>query len=817
MAYDDTINGLTVDRRYTRVVNIKPQKIKFVRSFDITDHGTFFSLKINQTHLIGKYPTVNAALGALVGCFHAVGCNEEFAFQQITSLLNSNRGKLPATGVSTPLILNSEGWDTYLTVPGTITNGADPLFDYPKSFVTITRSGYNASGSVVNKTINTALQNTVRLPYPNETSEDTTDLGSSTFKTRTSLGKWVYSTDSVEGGLLNGFDEGITQAYVLDVTNNSTLNVPPVIANWTCPVVDYVHNNDLVVDLAAAHMSAENGNMGIACVKFKLYKNDSSTVSETATVTSPTNRTSSTTGLTYPVFTNTFNISSDVDGTKYRIACEVYPVWGTMKASEEVAYDSLDRCVYTERLYDLYRWKNSGPAIPTVYVDSAGSDSNSGTFFSPFATLEAAVNSLYTTNGTNAEGIIRCTGNIGNFELVQNVAASSPTKPLKIMSTASATVVGGCLSSGRQTFRNNVHVIVENITFDYSTALDSNYGDGVTPGFATLWGNSSFDNQMRVCFKNCSFNSGTNTGASGYMFMYLSLDFIECTTIDGMGASAFFASNPNPIGLYRLPGMFIGCHDYTGVGNMYYCTTLGSDINAQAALQISNPSLWATSVFPARTSNNYIFGWNKVYQNSSGSKALSKTDGDDCLIACNWLEQVLGFAAVGPAVGIYNDGNTINCDNILVWHNSVMGQRSNLFYNDEGTAAVYRQNVQVKGNLFSALYIKSDTFSHPTDGPNSNRTGNWGCMNMVDWTGNAAPITTLSFNFDYETAKTYFDDDNTPLIFASYPANGTRSIGDAPIGLDASWETATGWSWSTTESPVPILQNNTTPSKIGAI
>lgn len=814
MAYNDTINGLNVDRRYTRVVNIKPQKIKFVRSFDITDHGTSFSLKINQTHLIGKYPTVNAALGALVGCYHAVGCNEEFAFQHITTLFNSGFGRLPSAGVSTPLTLNSEGWDTYLTVPGTITNGVDPLFDYSKSFVTITRNGYNASGSAVTKTINTTLQNTVRLPYPNQASEDTTDLGNSTFKTRTSLGTWVYSTDSVSGSLSTGFDEGITQGYSLDITNNSTLNVPAVIANWACPVVDYVHSNDLVVDLVAAHASASNGDMGIACVKFILYKNDSPTASETVTVTSTTNRTSTTTGLTYPVFTHTFDLSSDSDGTKYRIASEVYPVWGTMKASEAAAYDSLDRCVYTERMYDLYRWKNTGSAIPTVYVSSTGSDSNSGTFFSPFATLEAAVNSLYATNGTNTEGIIRCTGNIGNFELNQNITASSPTKPLKIMSTTSATVVGGDITSGRQTFRNNIHVIVENITFDYSTALDSNHGDGVNPGFATLWGTGSFAEQLRVCFKNCTFDSGTNTGASGWMFIYLTLDFIECSTVDGMGASGFFTTNPNPVGLYRLPGLFIGSHDYTAAGAsspVFVACDWGNGLG----MQISNPELWASSVFPDKTSDNYICGWSKIYINSSGSKAINKSDGNDCVIVGNWIEQTLGFAAVANAVGVYSDGNSINCDNIILWHNSVMGQRANLFYNDEGTAAVYRQNVQVKGNLFSALYIKSDTFSHPTDGPNGNRTGNWGCMNMVDWAGNAAPVTGLSFEFDHATEKTYFDTDNTPLIFASYPANGTRSIGDPIIGVDASWATVTGWTWTSTESPIPILLNNTVPDSIG--
>ena len=785
---------------------------KKVYTFSVLKRNSEWILKINRNKFIGKYPTQVAALSVLYGIMtHNDGLDSSFEAWLQDGL--DKQISIIDEDLFTPFSINSEGWDSDLTISGTITDGVDPIFDFTKSSLSIQRSGYTSIGTATTRTINSALQNVVRLPYPDQADKDTVN-GSGTFVTRVANDKWIYNTDTVTGSLASGFDEGVTGETILTVTNNSTLSVPPVIANWACPVVDYVHDNDLTVDLTAAHFSASNGNLGIACVKFSLYKNGSTKPAQVVTVTSTTTRTSGTTGLSYPVFTHTFDITTDLDGTAYEISAEVFPIWGTSKSSTSVGFTSSDRMTYPNEFYTILRWKDAGLVIPRVYVDATGSDSNDGSIGSPFATLEAAVNSLYATDGTDTEGIIKCNGNIGIFGLNQNIARVNPTYPLKIMADTSATVVGGALGSGKQYFRNNAHVIIENITFDYSTADDSLYGNGVDPGFATLWGNAAFHVSPRVAFKNCTFNSGANTGSSGYIFVYLTLDFFECSTTDGMACNAFFATNANPVGLYRIPGFMIGSHDYTSTGDSFV-VALASEKNGLHSPTVPDLSLWAASSHPARTNNNTITGWNKFYQTASGNKALSITSGNDHLVVCNWLEQVLGYTAVAPAVGVYNDGVLTPCDNVLLWHNSVLGQRTNLFYNDEGTAAVLRTNVQVKGNLFSSTYIKSDTFSHPADGPNGNRVGNWGPMNMVEWSGNAAPYTGLSFSFDFETAKTYFS--VIKDVFDSYPADGTRSVGDAPVPAANNWATTTGWTWSTAESPIPVLSDGTFPSVIGCI
>ena len=93
MAYDSTIDlGSAVDRDYTRVTSLGPAKIPFVRSFRIrkTSNDRHI-LTINQNQMIGSYETRDAALGALVGCFHSTGCNEEYALQTIQNQIDTGK------------------------------------------------------------------------------------------------------------------------------------------------------------------------------------------------------------------------------------------------------------------------------------------------------------------------------------------------------------------------------------------------------------------------------------------------------------------------------------------------------------------------------------------------------------------------------------------------------------------------------------------------------------------------------------------------------------------------------------------------------
>jgi len=93
MAYDSTIAGYAVDRDYSRTVNIGSCNIPFVRSFRIRETSfDSHTLTINQTKLIGTYPTRAAAFGALVGCVKAAGGGEDSAIKSIENMIDNNRG-----------------------------------------------------------------------------------------------------------------------------------------------------------------------------------------------------------------------------------------------------------------------------------------------------------------------------------------------------------------------------------------------------------------------------------------------------------------------------------------------------------------------------------------------------------------------------------------------------------------------------------------------------------------------------------------------------------------------------------------------------
>ena len=89
-------------------------------------------------------------------------------------------------------------------------------------------------------------------------------------------------------------------------------------------------------------------------------------------------------------------------------------------------------------------------------------------------------------------------------------------------------------------------------------------------------------------------------------------------------------------------------------------------------------------------------------------------------------------------------------NNIIIWHNDVLGKGCDLAYNNNGTSSVQRLLWSVKNNLLDKLDIKSDT---GTDS-NGNRTGDWSELFGVSYSGNFNANTTgigstEDFNPDY--------------------------------------------------------------------
>lgn len=720
------------------------------------------------------------------------------------------------------ITFNAQGWDANLVVDGSITNGTDPVFDFTKTSITVARPGYDATGAAVTRNLTLKLTDVVQQAYPNSASKDTVN-GSGDFNSRVSLDRWVYPTDTITGTIQSGFDEGIIADVSLSVTNNVTTAVPDVICNWASPIVDFEHTNTLTVDLAAAHMSASSGDMGIACVKLHLYKGG--VFSSTQTVTSTTTRTSATTGLSYAVFTASWDITADADGTAYEVRADVYPVWGTVKSTNSQTFGDREYADRPELFAPLFRWKDTqSGGIPTMYVTDTGSDANPGTSGSPKATIQNAIATLAGLSAsTDAEGIIRVTGTFTNFDLNHTGTGSSWTYPLKIMANTGVkpTFTGGCTSTNGRNLRRIPFVICENLNWDFTSAVNAITGTAPNGGLATLWGDSNLNNTpIRVIYKSCDWDSGTNN-ATDYTFVYQTFDIFEMAPVGAL--TAVFYSSDNYTGIYRRPGIFVG-FDYsiTDGSSQPKCCLASKFHSGLVAQTLYDDSVWAnpvtvTTPLLGRTNQNYFHGWNRAYSSSSGANAGTLHYSNDVALIGNFYEQPLGSAAAAACLGVFNDGVTEPCNNILLWHNTTIGQRTNLFYND--TTNPLRLNMAVKGNAFAAAFIKSDQFA-----PDAANVNNWAGMYQTEWKHNVAPaftnasgLTAATFPFYRYDATWYGDDDNTPAVFSSYPANGTRSAGAAPIGLAAAWATTTGWSMSAADFMIPVLQDNTAPTSPGCV
>ena len=129
--------------------------------------------------------------------------------------------------------------------------------------------------------------------------------------------------------------------------------------------------------------------------------------------------------------------------------------------------------------------------------------------------------------------------------------------------------------------------------------------------------------------------------------------------------------------------------------------------------------------------------------------------------------------------------------------------------------------INIRGNLFSASYIKADTFTPPGGSPNPLNVGNWATMNGVNTKYNSTSYFNVPGGAGYgflpdHRNDWYEDTDNTPLVLTSTPAMATRSRWDAPIGCVAGFESVVGFTYGATESPIPILTDGTAATKLGA-
>lgn len=274
---------------------------------------------------------------------------------------------------------------------------------------------------------------------------------------------------------------------------------------------------------------------------------------------------------------------------------------------------------------------------------------------------------------------------------------------------------------------------------------------------------------------------------------------IKCVSATGYldgnsvaGAKLFFRNNRftatipcgNPGTAYRSEGCWwinnthAADEDFRGFSTSRLCYSLtGNKFTATLSATGNKPiyglvandtvhSLWAekTATNGGPAQSNVIFANNRLRSIVvNGSRVISFGEQlalSGVAIIGNALE-VKTVTSSTTALFVAGDGTTLDLNNALIAHNTVVGERSNLAYNDSGTVANVRQNWAVRNNAFQSYNIKGWNFNHPTNGPQTGRIGNLAMMLGVGYSDNRFDGTAdvlftghyPGINVDYVTGK----------------------------------------------------------------
>lgn len=221
-----------------------------------------------------------------------------------------------------------------------------------------------------------------------------------------------------------------------------------------------------------------------------------------------------------------------------------------------------------------------------------------------------------------------------------------------------------------------------------------------------------------------------------------------------------------PFGTTNMSMALIRGTDLTGgLGQIYWYTILGT-VNLSTTTQLQIINELASQTNPA--SKQPIFAFNGMWRMSpasqttlTGSFTTSGVLGEvvaQNIFENNFTNQTLSMVSMAADSSTATPNN-----NVMLWHNVIVGGRMNRGYNDSGTLALFRTAWSEVGDLRDLDAIKSDTFGTQS----ANRVGNWAVMYGVGrrsvataelsggttgWTGTASFRNEFPGVFVYEPA-----------------------------------------------------------------
>jgi hypothetical protein len=597
---------------------------------------------------------------------------------------------------------------------------------------TVTSSGYDATAALGTTTRTVYGTHQLRkvydaahtAPYPNDET-----VAGATLTLRVALSDAIYSGDTlacdVGAGIYTeaGGDGGTATnaATGVVVTNNSALTYSQarVIANWSWPGYSRITGTTHTLRAVGFHRHAKNGKP-LAAMKFTC-SDAGAAHTATAVVTDMTIDSGMADAVKVPEYIGTLDLTGFTQGSLVTCNFAAYPWVGdatsVMDTSDGV--NTMPTPNYAPQYYVYDAANTYGSPIAVVDI-AAGNDTNNcaavnttdPATIQPCATVKGAVLDIRALNvATNAAV---------HSDVNGTVYLKAGTYPYTGLSTSVSSSTGTLADAEWVTITPYPGVSRASVIFDVTTSSGNRAGaatvkqkiSGVTINMTA--GTTLISGGSYVWFHNCSLTH--TVSASGAMVNGTAggVAYYTHNTVGAGGVTNGFTSYSS------VYAALVRGNDVSELLNsVYFFTVLG---NVKAPSGAITTGAWNSSDATTPIAAHPIFAYNKwTNVQIGGASAVALLNSASTSIGGAMVQNLVELNTTGASasvhLGAYASGTT---NNILSWHNNIIGQRVFWAYNDVGSTFRLRTLWSEVGQIYDGRAIKSDTF-----GSSAARLGNW--------------------------------------------------------------------------------------------
>ncbi len=654
------------------------------------------------------------------------------------------------SGKVTSVVIDPEGWNMTVTLDGFKKNGMYHLNpeSIPKIMLKVFSEGFDDNGNpqVVERSL--VATKVLRKIYPKNDEFNEIENGTGLI-VKLALDKPIYNDDKQGGAGTSGQNPIVSFASgwyqdtgpegtdldavetTIIAVNESVLDFPKIIGNWALPGWETVREK---ADLEAVFYHAyAKDQKPVALVEFDL----TDTSGNHSTIKLVNDMTISAKNDLNKVLVYAASVETEMlnSGEKITARFKAYPWIGDQDSI-------LDSNLGTEKPSPLYgplyllNDKTESFGQSAAYVDENGDDLL-GVVTNP-DDREIAKNHPFKTIAAAISAIVE----FNQF----NYGRADPSGAVVYLNSGIHNWIGG--KTEKYTTGNTYLTITKSEEADKESVVLSSTGS---------------NNTLHVPFVKLQdlTISRTLVNSTGILFRGTndSVMWIDQCTIEGLNhtgptlylyGNVYFTNNmiKNAKRIFEFSvtkqiSSLVRSNQIDRSGTLHPYVLLGNQIlDTRVMLDDKNSNI--------PTFDNTIIAYNQFLKLSSFalSFAAKKNIEHGFALVQNVIER--SEAGPSPLLQISGDNSLTITNHILIWHNTLVGERSNLFYNDVGSQAYRQQNMSVVGNIMNEFNIKSDTFLHPVEGPNASRTGNWEALYGSGHYGNLSHTGATSDSFQYE-------------------------------------------------------------------